>query len=485
MGTRVLAIDLGTSALKAVLFDRTGAIVATASQPLATRAGANRAQEQDPDEWWAALERAVAALPGRETVSAIVLAGTMQNLIACDPAGKALAPAVLYSDRRLEECEVEALKRCLPADYAQRAGNRPDPAHTILKLMAADRFLPGADRSAGRRLLFGGKDALILRLTGRAVVDPTTASTTGLMNIATRAWDPALLAAAGADLAELPDIVTADEPAGALLAQAAAALGLPAGIPVLAGCGDAAGATWGAFADRPGTAYAYLGTTGWVAATLSLAEAAPPRDIYTLADPVHDDRAILISPFLTAGAALDWAAGLCGTDVGTLLERAEAEDAAPPSMLFLPYLSGERAPFEDQNVRGALLGADRGHGAGALGHAVLEGIAFAVRHNLDMAGLPPWPLTVIGGGAKSPLQRQLLADALGCDILAPPDGRETTAFGALRMAAGWLGLTLAQDGAADAEIVRPRPERRERSERRYRTYLEASGFARACAPSLA
>ncbi len=485
MSGHILVVDIGSSTLKAVLFDRAGAIVAARSHPVTTRGGAAGVQEQDADEWWLLLKTATAELPEPEAVAAMVLTGSMQNLIACDAAGMPLGPAILYSDRRLEESEIDALARRLPTDYAQRTGNRLDPAHTILKLMCRERFLPDdMGRGGGVRWLFGAKDALILRMTGRAVVDPTTATTTGLMNISSRQWDDELMAAASVDRAALPDIAGADDQAGTLLPGPAAELGLPAGTPVFVGPGDAAGATWGAGADRPGAAYAYIGTTGWVAATLPLAEAAPPRDIYTLGDPVHADRAIVVSPFLTAGAALDWAARLCGMEVGALLDLAHAEDAAPPSVLFLPYLCGERAPFEDQRVRGALIGMDMSHGAGAVGHAVLEGIAFAIRHNLEAAGLPATPLTLIGGGARDRLQRQLLADVLGCDIHVPPDGQEMTAYGALRMVAGTLGLSLPITAAPAGAVVRPRPERRDRCERRYQAYLDASSFARASADGL-
>jgi xylulokinase len=479
----ILAIDLGTSVLKAVLFDPAGRLVATASRPIATL-GSGGVQEQDPQSWWEAARAALAQLPGRHGIGAIVLTGSMQNLIVCDRAGKPLAPAVLYSDRRMDAAAVDALSARLPGDYAQRTGNRLDPAHVVLKLLAPGRFLPEAARNGARRLLFGAKDALILRMTEgeAAIVDPTTASTTGLMSIDDREWDEGLIAICDADPAELPRIVPADAVVGHLAAAPAAELGLATGLPILCGAGDAAAATWGAFADRPGTAYAYLGTTGWVAATQAMHDARPPRDIYTLADPVHRDRAVLISPFLTAGAALDWAAALAGFAVDRLLAEAAAveEGTAPP--LFLPYLGGERAPFEDSRVRGAFLGLDRSHGPGAMGLAVVEGIAFAVRHNLETAGLPPAPLTVIGGAARTALQQQVLADVLDREIRVPADGQELTAFGALRMAAATLGLAL--DESPDGRIVRPRPERRDRAERRYEAYLAASSFARQQAEAL-
>jgi xylulokinase len=203
----LLAVDCGSSALKAVLFGGEGSIRAAVSRPLVTNAGSNRSQEQDPEDWWTALKEAIAALPAGEEVSALVFTGSMQNLIALRPDGRAAAPAVLYSDRRLEEEEIVALAVRLPQDYAARTGNRLDPAHTILKLMRLEAFLPAGARAEDLRWAFGAKDALTLRLTGRLAIDPTTASTTGLMDIASSAWDRELVALAGVEPECLPEIL--------------------------------------------------------------------------------------------------------------------------------------------------------------------------------------------------------------------------------------------------------------------------------------
>jgi xylulokinase len=214
---------------------------------------------------------------------------------------------------------------------------------------------------------------------------------------------------------------------------------------------------------------------------MTLSEANPPRDIYTLADPIHVDRAILISPFLNAGSALDWLSEVTSVTVETLLDNAERERPGP---LFLPYLSGERAPFQDQAVRGAFFGLDRQHRSGALCRAVLEGIAFAVRHNLETACLPAVPLTVIGGGARSPLLRQILADSLGQTTHWPLASQEIPALGVYRMIAPKLDFSPVERHHG-SETVDPRSEEAECTRRRYKAYLEASCFSRTLSPSLA
>ena len=476
---QILVFDVGSSVLKAVLFDQSGAVTGSASAPITTRTKTDRSVEQSIDDWWQAVLTAAAKLPSRDNVAAVVLTGSMQNLIALSYDGTAAGPVILYSDRRLGGDEVEMMRAQLPADYAARTGNRLDPAHPILKMIRLERYSLSGRTVA--RFLFGAKDAVIHRMTGQAVIDPTTATTTGLFNIWKYDWDTELLAATGITLDRLPQVLPADAVAGPLLGAPATALGLRPGVPVFNGAGDAAAATWGALADCPQSAYVYIGTTGWVAATVALSEANPPRDIYTLADPIHVDRAILISPFLNAGSALDWLSEVTSVTVETLLDNAERERPGP---LFLPYLSGERAPFQDQAVRGAFFGLDRQHRSGALCRAVLEGIAFAVRHNLETACLPAVPLTVIGGGARSPLLRQILADSLGQTTHWPLASQEIPALGVYRMIAPKLDFSPVERHHG-SETVDPRSEEAECTRRRYKAYLEASCFSRTLSPSLA
>ena len=162
--------------------------------------------------------------------------------------------------------------------------------------------------------------------------------------------------------------------------------------------------------------------------------------------------------------------------VETLLDHASAGGAASHP-LFLPYLFGERSPFEDRAVRGAFLGLDRGHGPGGLCRAVLEGIAFAIRHNLEAAGLPRQPLTVIGGGARSPLQQRFLAEVLNRPVIAPAASQEMPALGIYRMLAPRLGFEPVQQ-LTGSVTVEPHPSRAEAAERRYHSYRAASDFAR-------
>ena len=214
--------------------------------------------------------------------------------------------------------------------------------------------------AASRWLFASPKDALALRMTGIATADPVTASTTGLMDMGRREWSPALLAATSTDPARLPPIRPAAAILGPLLAQPAAELGLPAGIPVVNGCGDAGATTVGSGATADGDISLHLGTTGWVARVVPAPRVFEPRPVYRLAHP-DEGLVIEVTPILSAGAATHWARMVLRLDGDAAEAALAASDAAPPDLIFLPYLLGERSPFEDTAVRGAFVGLDAGH----------------------------------------------------------------------------------------------------------------------------
>jgi xylulokinase len=502
----VLIIDVGTSSVKAALFDENGRTLRAADSPVATTVPHPGWAEQDPALWWKATVEAVNRLAVDVVPIAITLTGSMQNVILLGREGVSLRPALLYSDSRVSEAEMAASKAQLPEDFEMRIGNRAEPALCLFRL---DWLLNHEADIMARveRVLFGAKDAMIHRMTGRAVVDPTCATTTGLLNLADRHWDAVILGAIGLSPRILPDILDADALAGPLLPEAAAALGLMPGIPVYVGAGDGGATAWGTASERHDQPHAYLGTTGWIAATMPYSVAKPPRDAYTLAAPVGTDL-IVISPFLAAGLAIDWFAGVSGRPVAELYAEAEKHDANPPGALFLPYLIGERAPFSDRAVRGAFFGLDRAHGSDALAYAVLEGLAHAIRDNLDALPIAPKTIALAGGVAGSLTVAHLIADVTGARVTVPSASRIVTAYGAFRIIAPIIGLTpkgaaartvagkasvvksrattaRGKAGAAsDETVVTPRPERAARAARRFAAYRDAAGHARALAGAL-
>ncbi|MBZ9937093.1 xylulose kinase [Mesorhizobium sp. BR1-1-16] len=477
---RVLIVDVGTSSVKAVLFDGHGHALRVADRPVATEAPQPGFAEQASGDWWQATVEAVAELAIDHAIDAISLSGSMQNVIVLGRDGAPLRPAILYSDARVDASRVAAVGEGLPADFEARIGNRIDPALCLYRLDWLHDHEPEI-MAAASRILFGAKDAVILAMTGRAVVDPSTATTTGLMNLAGRNWDATILGAIGLSPALLPDILEADALAGPLLPGAAAALGLPASIPVHVGAGDGGATAWGTASEAHDRPHAYLGTTGWIAAAMPLETAAPPRASYTLAAPVGND-VVVISPFLAAGLAIDWFAHVAGRSVPELYGAAATHDAEPPSALFLPFLIGERGPFIDRAVRGAFLGLDRAQQTEALAYAVLEGLAFAIRDNLDALPVRPRAIVLAGGVAGAAVVAQLVADVTGAVVEVPPESRLVTAYGAYRMLAPVIGATSAPE--AGSRIVTPRPERAGRAARRFTAYRGATEAARSLTADL-
>ena len=471
--TRVLVLDVGTSALKAALFDEGGTIVAAAETGYREALAPHR---HDVDEWWHAARTAVAGLDAL-TVDAIVLTGTMENLIAVDAAGAPVTNAILYSDPCGAPFLDEARARLEAVGAAAILGNAPEPLMTAFKagwLAAAE---PAAFAEA-RWLLPGAKDALVLRLTGRAATDPVTATTTGLMDLSARDWSPALIAATGAPAGKLPPILPAGAVVGVVAAALAADLGLAADrpIPVVNGCGDGGATTLGAFYPAAGDDSLYLGTSGWVARVVAAGDRAPDAAVYRLAHP-DDGLLVEITPILSAGAAGNWARAILGiTEEARDPALAEA-DRSPSDLVFLPYLSGERFPFFDTAVRGAFLALDQGHRAPDLYYAVLEGVAFAIRANLDR--LDPGgtaPVRLAGGGAQSAVWPRMIADILGRSVAIPADPANATATGAFLIAAKTLGL--GRPGAGALRTITPRPERADRAARLRAAFAKGTAAAR-------
>jgi len=476
MTRHVLVFDVGTSALKAVLFDTEGHAVAGGDAGYGSPPAPHR---QHVHAWWAATRRAVAGM-GLRDVDAVVLTGTMENLIAVDHEGRAVHDAILYSD----PCGADALHALGPALSAVGAdvilGNPPEPLMSAFKLRWLMKHAPDAARRA-RWFLPGAKDALALHLTGRAVTDPVTATTTGLMDLHRRQWSAVLLAAIGIPASALPEILPAGAIIGTVTAAAAAELHLDAStpIPVINGCGDAGATTVGSWCRDDGDVSIYLGTSGWVARVAPDADLSPSPSVYRLAHP-SKGLVIEVTPILAAGAAGNWireVLGIPAVERDALLAEA---DASPPELVFLPYLAGARFPFLDPHVRAAFIGLAANHGRRDLYYAALEGVGLAIRANL--AAIDPGmkaELRLTGGGATSAVWPQMLADVLGRPLLVPRDPEDATAMGAFLIAAETMRL--GKGSRPEAKVFSPRPERGIRGKRMTEAFAQATAIARSMA----
>ncbi len=475
MSNRILALDIGTSSAKAVLFGAAGQVLGDSSEEYPTQTPAPGWQEQDPPDWWRAAVVATRAAIAGQGAEAVVLTGAMQNVIPLSETGEPVRPAMLYSDSRAAEV-LERVRPELAAIGAGRIlGNEPDPLLSIFKLVWLRDHEPRSF-AATRTLLTGTKDYVVYRLTGSLQTDPTQATTTGMMDLVSRDWSTPVLACAGVEPDLLPPILPATSTVGTVTRAAAAETHLTAGIPVINGCGDAGASTIGAGVTAPGDVYVYLGTSGWVACIAPLEPGRDPLPVYTLAHPLNEN-VIEIAAILSAAGSVAWLRGVLAVDGLDALEtEAAAVDAKPGTLLFLPYLIGERNPFHDTAVRGGFLGLDSGHGRGALFYAVMEGVACAIRNNLEALAAAPSHVRLLGGAGQSRLWPQIIADILGIPVHVAAAPAVATALGAYRIAAQALGLDLEVSTSMDAYA--PRPGRRKRAGRQYRRFLEATEFAR-------
>lgn len=458
----VLVLDCGSSALKATVFADDGAVIAT------TDAGyppASAPHRRAPEDWWQATVEAVGKLP-LDGVAAISLTGMMENLIGVDAAGVPVREAALYSDPIGTEAFEAVAGRLEAANATAILGNAPRPLMTAFKLLAlgpkgAEWVLPGS------------KDFLGLRLTGVAATDPSCASTTGLMDIGTRDWSTELVELLDVDRGLLPPILAAETILGGLTAEAAAALGLPASLPVINGCGDAAATTIGSGAEQPDEVSIYLGTSGWVAGVTAVTERTP-RPYYRLAHPLHQGL-IEVAPIFSAGAAAQWARETLGLTLPEAERLAGEADASPGGALFLPYLNGERTPFVDLDLRAGFANVSATDSAGTLYYVALEGVAFAIAANVRAMGAVG-PVYLVGGGAQSAVWPQIMADVLGREVTVSEHPVLAASLGAHRAAAKALGFTVS--AAARGRVYGPRAERAERIARQQRRFERATAMLR-------
>jgi xylulokinase len=429
-----MGIDIGTSAVKAVVIDDTGSIVDQASSPLSVSRPHALWSEQNPADWWSATNSAVSdlALPLRKAVRAIGLSGQMHGATLLDAAHRALRPAILWNDGR-SALQCAELERDLP-EMTAITGNRAMPGFTAPKLLWVRLHEPKIFADTAMVLL--PKDYVRLRMTGDAASDMSDSAGTLWLNVAQRRWSDAMLAGTGLDASKMPKLFEGNEITGELRAELAEAWGMQR-VPVVGGGGDNAAGAVGVGVVRPGDAFLSLGTSGVLFLANDGYRPNPAGGVHTFchAVPRHWHQ---MSVILSAASCVDWAARLCGVpNAGALFAAAEARNKPTDSEIFLPYLSGERTPHNDPNAQGVLFGLTQETSTAGVAQAVLEGVAFAFRDGMDAlltTGAAIDSISVIGGGARSAYWGKILSSVLRRPLTYRDSGAVGPAFGAARLA---------------------------------------------------
>lgn len=453
----VIGLDVGTSALKAVAVTADGGVVAQAdaAYPLLTpRPGWS---EQSPHEWWRAatetLSAVTAALDGSHEVAAVGLSGQMHGMVPLDAAGEVVRPAILWNDQRTE-AQVALIEAAVPrAELIRRTGNPAITGFQLPKVLWLKRHEP--EQFARTRSVLFPKDYVGYRLTGRQYAEPTDASGSNAFDLHAKAWDDGVLRAVALDPGLWPQVVPSGAVVGAVTPDAARATGLPVGLPVVAGAGDNAGAAWGMGlgARRRELGSVSLGTSGVIFAALDTPNSDPDGRVHLFC---HADGGYhLLGVTLAAAGSLSWFRNAFMPQAGfeEIVALAATAPVGAGGVTFKPYLSGERTPHLDPNLRASFHGLSLATGPEHLARAVLEGVAFSLRDALDVMA----PLTrleralLTGGGAASALWSQIV-----CDVLQIPLGVSESgagpALGAARLALQSQGADFRELAAHGAEI---------------------------------
>jgi xylulokinase len=441
-----LGIDIGTSGVKAVVLDPHGAVVGQGTAALSVQRPHPLWSEQDPDAWWAATSAAILAIDPaiRRGVRGIGLAGQMHGATLLGADDRPLRPAILWNDgRSYEECA--ALEASTP-EFRSVGGNIVMPGFTAPKLEWVRRHEPEIFAQVATVLL--PKDYVRLRMTGEKASDMSDSAGTLWLDVARRRWSETLLAACGLTEAQMPRLVEGTDITGTVRPEIAEAWGMGE-VPVAGGAGDNAGGAAGVGVVTDGKALLSLGTSGVIFVANHSFKPNPARAVHAfchcLPEMWHQ-----MSVHLSAASCIDWVARLTGASgPAELFARAEQAGAGTGPELFLPYLSGERTPHNDAQVRGAFLQLDNDTDRNRLAQAVLEGVAFALADGLDVlreAGAQVAELAVIGGGARSRYWGETIAAAMEVPLVYLQGGEVGPALGAARLA------QIAVDGGTPAEV---------------------------------
>ena len=448
---KYLGIDIGTSAVKAVLMDEAGSVCAQASAPLAVSRPRPLWSEQQPDDWWDATNAAVLALDAslRSEVAAVGLSGQMHGATLLGRDNRPLRPAILWNDGRSGP-ECAALEAECP-ELPLITGNRAMPGFTAPKLRWIRDHEPELFEQVTKVLL--PKDYVRFRMTGTMASDMSDSAGTLWMNVAKRDWSDEMLSLTSLDRSHMPKLFEGSALTGELRAEVARQWGMSR-VPVAAGGGDNAAGAVGVGVVKPGDAFLSLGTSGVLFLANEKYRPNPSGGVHTFCHALPG-RWHQMSVILSAASCMDWAMRLCGMpDPASLLAKVEARNAPALSEIFLPYLSGERTPHNDPDAQGVLFGLTHESDSAAIGQAVLEGVAFAFRDGLDAlldTGAALETITVIGGGSRSAYWGRILASALGRRLTYRGGGEVGPAYGAARLAR--LGL----EGGAVEDVCAPPP----------------------------
>ena len=459
-----LGLDVGTSGVKAVLIDAVGAVMATAMSPLSLSTPRPGWAEQEPDEWWRASVGAIRSVLATCTdthVAGVGVSGQMHSSVFLDRNGRVIRPALLWCDgRTTAECREIEQRVGGEARLRELVSNPALEGFTLPKVLWLRNHEPADFGRLATVLL--AKDFIRFRLTGELATEPSDASATLMFDTARVRWSSEILDAVGLSETLLPAVGGSSEVLGRVNPTGAEATGLAFGTPVVGGGADNACGAVSVGVIAPGDAVASWGTSGTLLAPLAEPRVDPGLRAHTFCHVVPNVW-YLMGVVLSAGGAFAWYRDQMARDVAgrgdanmVLNDEAASAPRGADGVTFLPYLQGERTPYQNAMARGAFLGLSLAHTRAHLSRAVLEGICFALRDSLSILqslGVSPDHLLLTGGGARSPFVRRLQADIFGIP-LSTVNREEGPAYGAALLAAVGTGTFPDLAAAVRATLIR-------------------------------
>ncbi len=425
MPQHYLGIDVGTTAIKAMVVDELGSVAGEGESRLEVSVPRPGWAEQQPSDWWKGTARAVreaCAQASTREVTSIGLSGQMHSSVMLDKSDLVLRPAILWNDvRTTAQCRF-ITDRIGKAGLRRLVGNPALEGFTAPKLLWMRDEEPRLFEQA--RALLLPKDYVRLAMTGEKATEPSDAAGTLLFDIRRSRWSEEMVTTLGLDPHILPTVRGSTDVTGGLTAAAASDLGLQKGTPVVGGGADNAAAAVGSGVVGESALQTSIGTSGTVVAPIGRPRVDPGMRIHSFNHALADSW-YLMGVVLSAGAALAWfRRALSAPGALPTYDELTAEAAGTPpgaeGLTFLPYLTGERTPHADSNARGVFAGLHTGHGRGHLVRAVMEGVVFALRDSLELMRrlrVHADEAVAVGGGARSAFWLQMQADVLGVPVV--------------------------------------------------------------------
>ncbi|AYO29964.1 xylulokinase [Biomaibacter acetigenes] len=478
-----LGIDLGTSSVKIIIMDKDGKVLGSVSKDYPIYYPRQNWAEQNPEDWWQSTSEGIKEILSKmgvkgEDVKGIGLSGQMHGSVVMDKDNNVLMPAILWCDQRTAgECDY-ITRKLNQANLTKYTGNKALPGFTAPKILWIKNHNPGIFERITHVLL--PKDYIRFKLTGEFATEVSDASGTLMFDVEKRTWSKEMLEFLELPEEALPRCFESYEITGKVNSKAAEETGLKPGTPVVGGGGDQAAGAVGTGAVKSGIMSVALGTSGVVFAGQDAYSVDEHNRLHSFCH--ANGKWHVMGVMLSAASCLKWwvedvnkGLGEKGFDI--LLDEADKVDSGSHGLIFLPYLMGERTPYSDPDARGCFIGLNITHDRGAMTRSIIEGVSFGLRDSLEIIKdlkIPIDEVRVTGGGAKSKLWRQVLADIFGAKVNMI-NATEGPAYGAAILAAVGIGEYGSVEDACDELIkvtdsMEPLAENSRKYEEMYQIY---------------